>query len=218
MEIKTFGFNINPLEEGMFEGHASIFGNVDAYGDVVVKGAFTRTINNNLNRIKVLWQHDMREPIGKPVEMREDEKGLYIKAKICMTDTGRKCYELMKEGIINEMSIGYDAIVDEYNAKDKIRYLKEIRLWEVSAVTFAANSQARIENVKNLDNMLDEIKEGRVLSGVSKNKIKQAIEALMALLGEEDSDKSTPIIENPPKIDIDSETLHSILELTKKYM
>ena len=174
-EYKSMKTEIKALDNMTFEGYASIFGNIDSYRDVVMKGAFARTISNNKNRIKVLWQHDTREPIGKPVEMQEDDKGLYVKAKLCNTETGKKCYELMKEGIINELSIGYDVIQDDYNRNEQIRYLKEVRLWKFSAVTFAANELATVNNVKNLDKLLDEIKSGRVLSSGNRDKIKNAL-------------------------------------------
>lgn len=219
IQYKSFPFEIKAEEEGVFEGYASIFGNIDSYRDIVVKGAFNRTINNNKKRIKILWQHDMREPIGKPVEMHEDEKGLYMKAKLCMgTPAGQKCFELMKEGIINELSIGYDSVIEEYDKMNRVRYLKEVKLYEVSAVTFAANDMAKVAGVKTLDMLLDEVKTGRILSSGNRDKIKNAIESLMALLDETDPDKSTQIIKDTPQnIDIDPETIHSILQEIKKY-
>ena len=219
IEFKNFDFKIKAMDDGMFEGYGSIFGNVDSQRDIVTKGAFTRTIKNNMNRIKILWQHDVKEPIGKPVEMYEDTKGLYMKAKLSIgTDTGKKCYELMKDGVINELSIGYDTIKDEYDKQNNVRYLKELRLWEVSAVTFASNELATVNNVKKLDGLLDEIKEGRMLSKINKGKIEDIIMLLTSLLEENNSETSTcgtpereKHIEQIKENDIDSEDFHSIL-------
>ncbi len=218
IEYKNFDFKIKAMDDGMFEGYGSIFNNVDSQRDVVTKGAFTRTIKNNMNRIKVLWQHDVREPIGKPVEMYEDSKGLYMKAKLCLgSEVGKKCYELMKDGIINELSIGYDTIKDEYDKTNNVRYLKEVRLWEVSAVTFASNELATVNNVKRLDGLLDEIKEGRMFSKINKSKIEEVIMLLTSLLDNDDSEESTrtnPMMgKNIEQItnEVDSEEFHSIL-------
>jgi hypothetical protein len=218
-EYKSFDFEIKAQEDGVFEGYASMFNNLDSYRDIVVKGAFNRTINNNSNRVKVLWQHDISEPIGKPIMMAEDEKGLHVKAKLCLgTEKGRQCFELMKDGVINELSIGYDTIQDEYDSKNRIRYLKEVRLWEFSAVTFAANDMAKVNNVKRFDRLLDELKSGRVLSSTNRSRIQETIDALMALLIETDPERSTQTLEDPPKnSDIDPDTVHSILEAIKQY-
>lgn len=216
MEIKSFNVEIKANEDGLFEGYGAYFGNIDSYRDIIEKGAFSRTLKNNMKRIKILWQHDRYEPIGKPIEMFEDDKGLFLKAKICMTDTGKKCYELMKEGIINELSIGFDTVIDEYNKDKDIRYLKEIKLYEVSAVTWAANPKATVSNVKSFDEFIEDIKNGKL----DIDKIDELIKVLKALQGKSEPEKSTQIIENPPECikSIDPENLHSILELTKQYI
>ena len=174
MQYKASRFEIKAAGDNMIEGYAAYFGNVDSYGDIIEQGAFSKTLQENNNRVKVLWQHDVNEPIGKPVAMEQDSKGLYIKAKISMTDTGKKAMELMRDGVIDEMSIGYDIIKDEYKGKN--RMLKELRLWEFSPVTFAANEKARITSAKSLSELLYDIK------NADKNEIMNAIEKLNELL------------------------------------
>ena len=116
--------------------------------------------------------------------MEQDSKGLYIKAKISMTDVGRKAMELMRDGVIDEMSIGYDIIKDEFKGKN--RMLKELRLWEFSPVTFAANEKARITSAKNFNDLLYDIKHA------DKNEIINAITKLNELLASlEPDEKST---------------------------
>lgn len=184
MQYKATKFELKASAENTIEGYAAFFGNVDSYGDIIEQGAFTKTLNENKNRVKVLWQHNTNEPIGKPIEMSQDSKGLYIKAKISMTDTGRKAMELMRDGVIDEMSIGYDIIKDEYKGKN--RMLKELRLWEFSPVTFAANEKARITSAKNLSDLLYDIK------NADSNEIKNAISRLNELLNQiEPEQKST---------------------------
>lgn len=176
MQYKASRFEIKAVGENMIEGYAAYFNNVDSYGDIIEKGAFSKTLQENNNRIKVLWQHDVNEPIGKPIVMEQDDKGLYIKAKISMTETGKKAMELMRDGVIDEMSIGYDIIKDEYKGKN--RMLKELRLWEFSPVTFAANEKARITSVKSLSDLLNDIKKA------DKNEIINAIKKLNELLSQ----------------------------------
>lgn len=221
MLTKSFSFEIkeNNDNDMTFEGYGSIFGNLDSWRDIVEKGAFARTIKNNKSRIKILWQHDWWEPIGKPLDLEEDDKGLFLKAKISDTDTGRKAYTLMKDKVINELSIGYNIIKYEYDKEKDIRYLKEVKLYEISPVTWAANDKAKINNVK-FDDLLQEIKSGNILKNASKDKILEAIKALSALIEYEDSGKTTPKLNNSQKkVDIDSNFFDSILnELNKLHV
>lgn len=152
MDFKAVKFETKALGDDRFEGYASFFNNIDAYDDIIEKGAFRKTIAENRNRIKVLWQHDTNEPIGIPEEMHEDDNGLYVKAKISMTDTGKKALTLIKDGVITEMSIGYDVVKDDYKmlGTKRVRMLKELRLWEFSPVTFAANDKAKILKMRHL--------------------------------------------------------------------
>lgn len=159
MQYKSSKFEIKAISENMFEGYASYFNNIDSYGDIIQKGAFTKTLQDNKNRIKILWQHDTREPIGLPMKMMEDDNGLYVEGKISMTETGKKAMTLMKDGVITEMSIGYDVIKDDY--KDNKRILKELRLWEFSPVTFGANDKAKITQAKSFDELMHELKHSK---------------------------------------------------------
>ena len=133
------------------------------------------------------------------------------------SDVGKKAYELMKDGVINELSIGYDTIKEDYDKVKNVRYLKEIRLWEVSAVTFASNELATVNNVKRLDGLLDEIKEGRMFSKINKSKIEEIILLLTSLLDNDDSEESTRTTPMMGKHieqitnEVDSEDFHSIL-------
>jgi HK97 family phage prohead protease len=140
-EIKADG------EAGTFAGHASIFGNKDWYGDVMDAGAFKRTLDQKGTARKVLWQHDTHAPIGIS-QVAEDEKGLAFNAKLVMTvPTARDAFELIKAGVIDQMSIGYDTIAERWDAE--VRHITEARLWEISPVTFAANELALISAAKS---------------------------------------------------------------------
>lgn len=159
MEYKNVKFEVKSVDEGTFEGYASTW-DKDEGNDVIVKGAFAKTLKERGDKIKVLWQHDTHNPIGKALEMYEDEKGLYIKAKISDTSVGKDAKQLLKDGVIDSMSIGY-SIPDKKSEMDgDTRIIREIKLYEFSLVTFPMNENALISTIKSLSNQLNaELKE-----------------------------------------------------------
>jgi HK97 family phage prohead protease len=155
LQTKSFPFECKAnTDKGEFEGYASIFGNIDSYGDIVEPGAFQKTIEDMANRIKVLWNHNWMHPIGRPIAMQEDSKGLYVKAKISPTTMGKDVLTLLKDGVVNELSIGYSTEVEEWDSTNKTRKLKQVKLYEFSPVTWAANDMATITGVKSQDELL----------------------------------------------------------------
>lgn len=150
------------LAEGTFEGYASVFGSlVDTWPPTVVEpGAFQKTLSEqkDKDRVRILYQHDPYRPIGRPTSMEEDDKGLHVVAKISDTELGREALTLLRDGVLNEMSIGFDAIQWEMQADPlapndparMVRHLKEVRLWEVSLVTWGADPMAQVYSVHAL--------------------------------------------------------------------
>jgi len=135
---------------GIIKGYGSYFGNKDSDNDVIIKGAYKKTIAENGERVKYLYQHDMNQPIGKMTELYEDDKGLVFVAEIAKTQLGKDVVELMKSGVITENSVGIMPI--QKNNKGDYREITEVKLYEISAVTLAANDQAKILDVKgNVD-------------------------------------------------------------------
>ena len=141
-------------KNSIVKGYGSYFGNKDSDNDVISKGAYQKTIKENGNRVKYLYQHNMMQPIGKMNELYEDDKGLVFVAEIPKTQLGKDVIELMKSGVITENSVGILPIQKE--DKGDYRELKEVKLFEVSAVTLAANDQAKIMDVKG-SKMIDDI-------------------------------------------------------------
>lgn len=130
------------------EGFASVFGNVDSYNDVVMAGAFTKTLKKP-RTIPMLWQHDAAQVIGKWDALEERDRGLYVKGKIIDTTIGNDAYKLAKAGAITGMSIGYGAEKYEIDADKGTRKLLEVKLYEISLVTFPANDKAQVTRVKS---------------------------------------------------------------------
>lgn len=139
-----------PDESGVFEGYASVFNVVDQGLDSVQPGAFSKTLGRR--KVKMLWQHDTSQPIGVWDEIREDDKGLYVKGR-CLPEVakGAEALALMRAGALDSMSIGYrtiEAAPDEANRH--VRKLIEVDLFEISLVTFPMLPDAKITAVKSI--------------------------------------------------------------------
>ena len=146
MEIKAIE------DDGRFSGYGSIFGNKDSHGEVVMEGAFRKSLDAHRtkgSRPKMFWQHDMGKPIGKWLEYGEDAKGLYMEGQLNMgVQQGREAHALLKAGDIDGLSIGYRVIAAENDSKAKVIRLKELQLLEVSIVSLGSNDEALINDVK----------------------------------------------------------------------
>lgn len=144
------------VDRGVIEGYASVFGNIDSHGDIVMPSAFNKSLSDwnsakqENRRIKVLYQHDSYEPIGIPTEMIVDSKGLYTYSKISRTPVGEKTLILARDGVLNEMSIGYYPIVEKPDAERKVNQIIELKLMEYSMVLWGSNELTSIDNVKHM--------------------------------------------------------------------
>ncbi|HOB89781.1 MAG TPA: HK97 family phage prohead protease [Candidatus Colwellbacteria bacterium] len=155
IQARTASISFKALgEDGTFEAYASIFGNVDSYGEVVDQGAFKEWLadyfDNGKGRYpKCVWNHNWDEPIAKTLECREDERGLYVKGKFVMeVQRAKEIYALMKEGVITDFSFGFRVLDDEWDEQTNIRHLKKIAIYEYSPVLVGANREATILGVK----------------------------------------------------------------------
>jgi len=141
------------LPENSFRGMASVFGEViDAFMPTVMqRGAFTKTLNERSRIIPILWQHDIDEPIGKPVHLFENEAGLVLEAQISRTTRGRDALTLMRDGVVGALSIGFDPVVFDFHEQpdgSMKRFIREARLHEISVVTLGADPNALISEVR----------------------------------------------------------------------
>lgn len=181
-------------EAGVFSGYGSIFGNKDLGNDIVVEGAFAKSIGRKgAKSVKFLYQHRQDEPIGVFDEIIEDRRGLKVKGRLAMgTQRGREVYELMKMGALDGLSIGYrvDPKGVEYDEKRKRRYLKSVDLMEISAVTFPMNPRARVQAVKGAERTVREWEELlRDAGSLSRNEAKVAASAVAVALEQRDAVK-----------------------------
>jgi HK97 family phage prohead protease len=150
LEVKRFD-----EETGVFHGFAAIFNVMDVERDVILPGAFSAAIKKKgVKGIRLLWQHDPREPIGVLEDLTEDDTGLFFRARLALgTQRGREAYELLKMGAVDRMSIGFSlpsrraVEMDNENGR---RIIRKVDLWELSIVTFPAQPKARVSAVKSV--------------------------------------------------------------------
>lgn len=152
-------------KKGIVTGYASDFDSLDSDGDVIEKGAFTKTLSLNgpkskNPRIKHLLNHSPSQPLGVPLELREDGKGLYYESKIGNHSLGMDFIKMVESELIKEHSIGYQVKKfnqvtpwDEYKEGDVRRKLTELKLWEFSSLTaWGANPNTPLTGLKGIFN------------------------------------------------------------------
>jgi uncharacterized protein len=137
-------------ETRSIEGWASIYDYTDSQKDIVVRGAFARSLKNG--KPAMLWQHKMDTPIGVWDVAEETDKGLLVRGRILDTSAGDDAYKLAKAGAVKGLSIGYTPKRQEFDRDKGTRKLLEVELHEVSLVTFPANDRAKVTRVKSHDN------------------------------------------------------------------
>ena len=164
-------------DELTIEGYASVFGNVDSYGDIVVKGAF----ENSLKQRKplFLFNHNKDKILGHFKLIEEREYGLYVVTQFNkhVAESVEKYY-LCKSGDLSGMSIGYLTVKEYWDKVKHVNILQEVDLYEISLVTFPANDLARVERVKSVEqfNQINNI----VKSGF--NELKQQLNKIVKAL------------------------------------
>ncbi|MGO1375110.1 HK97 family phage prohead protease [Psychrobacter sp.] len=155
LKTKAIDFNVKAIDDdGFFSGYCSVFDVEDSYGDVVKAGAYTDTIKAWTEKGKmppILWQHNRSDVIGVWTKLVEDEKGLYGEGRLLVKDVAkaREAHALMKAGAIDGLSIGYRVQKWSYNEDDDVLELLAIDLKEVSVVTFPANDESLVDNIKS---------------------------------------------------------------------
>ena len=187
LDIKNFS---DMDGERKFSGYGSTFGNIDRTRDIVVKGAFRKSLDRHKKEgtlPSLLLHHDMKRPIGVWSRMEEDEAGLFVEGRLTKgVRDADEAYNLLKDGALHSMSIGYRVIREEYDRKSDANLLQEIALHEVSLVTIPANAHAIVGSVKDYEGNPDVRELERILrdAGLSRRESKAFIsEGLKGLAG-----------------------------------
>lgn len=164
MLTKTLTVNVKAIgddDSGLFQAYASVFDNVDSYGDVVIAGAFIDSLNEYGSQgkgIPLYWRHRMDDPfmnLGATTEAREDDHGLWTECQFDLTnETAKQVYKLVKEERVRQMSFAYDIVEAawvERKAEEGGSYyeLRKLKIHEISIVPVGANQETEILAVKS---------------------------------------------------------------------
>lgn len=200
-------------------GYASHFLSVDSYGTAVKRGAFRKTIKERGDKTKVLWNHNTDYVIGRPTQLREDATGLYFDARISEGTTyGRDVMALLRDGVPLDMSFGFQTIKDRsvadddvldfthapdyFKSKDgrkQVRVIEEVRLWEISVVTFGSNEYAAINDVRkradisSLSFLLEDLRAGTLSEEDARWPLLQNLVAAFSERAEPEPSDDTPL-------------------------
>lgn len=136
--------------DGTFSGYASLFGAEDLGRDVIMPGAFGKSLARaGAGGIRMLFQHDPNEPVGVWTIVREDRRGLYVKGRLTLdVERAREVYALMKAGGLNGLSIGFRTVRASRDRSTGVRRIFEVDLWEISIVTFPMLPGAQVSALK----------------------------------------------------------------------
>lgn len=187
------------LEPGQFEAYASTWiKEPDSYGDIVRKGAFAETIREwkaSGQTLPILFGHDLVDPfsnIGGAVDLKEDERGLLVRAQLDLENPkAAQVYRMLKGRRINQMSFAYDVLEDAIveleekavgQGKRTARELRKMVLHEISVVPFGANSDTEVLAVKALAAGIDGLKAGKVLSAKNLESLIAARDSLTTVI------------------------------------
>jgi HK97 family phage prohead protease len=137
--------------DGSFSGYASLFGAVDLGRDLIEPGAFAASLKRRgPGDVRMLYQHDPEQPIGRWLSIREDARGLHVEGKLSLgVARAREVHELMKSGALDGLSIGFQTLRARNEAKGGVRRILSADLWEISVVTFPMQPGARVTAVKS---------------------------------------------------------------------
>ncbi len=139
-------------------GYFASFGNKDSDNDIIEPGAFAKSIKERgvgskaPNKIAYLWQHNMKEPIGKLEVLAEDSNGLYFEAKLSDIELGNRVLTQYKDGTLDQHSIGFRYVKDklDYSEAEDTYFVKEVNLHEGSVVTLGANPNTPFMGMKDM--------------------------------------------------------------------
>jgi HK97 family phage prohead protease len=145
---RQFQFEVKAIgDAGTFIGLGSVYGNVDLGGDMVLPGAFTKTLAEKRGQVPLLMGHNSSSPIGLAT-VTDSPQGLIVKGELVLeADGATSAYALLKKGVIKGLSIGYDTVKSVMD--NGVRKLSELKLWEISLTAFPMNPEAMVTSVKS---------------------------------------------------------------------
>ena len=161
--LSSCEFKFAGMQEGQFTAYASVFNGVDAFKDTIMPGAFEGTLKSRKQPVRMFWQHDPGTPIGKWLDLREDDKGLLAVGELTPHNShAENAYASLKHGAIDSLSIGFripsggatnkakecDCSDTDWCMHQTGRDISKIDLIEISPVSLPADSNANVSSIK----------------------------------------------------------------------
>jgi HK97 family phage prohead protease len=145
-------------KKGIITGYFSAFGNIDSDGDIMMPGAFKRSIQDwgpqGKGRIKHLLNHDPSQPLGNPQVLQEDGYGLYYESLVGKHRLGQDFIKMVESDLIKEHSIGFRTLREQKS--DSANEIHEVMLFEGSSLTaWGANEATPVINMKSISSVED---------------------------------------------------------------
>lgn len=221
MNYLNISFEVKTLGSREFEGHGSVFRNVDLGGDIVVPGAFKRSLAKHKSDgglPPMFWMHNPDQVPGVWHEMSEDDRGLYVKGELVDTQLGNEIRTLLQKKAVRGMSIGYRAGDVDFD-EDGNRLLKEIDLWEVSIVSLAMNPLAQVSAAKaRLSHLGEYIPTAREIERILRENgfSKTSAKTLVARLDLDDTESGGMLDPRWDAGDVDEEAARAIVAASKR--
>ena len=177
-------------DAGEYEGHFSIFGNIDDGSDIAHPGMFLKTISERARRVKVFYAHDWMKLIGPPPSLlKEDTVGLFAAGRLTLDSFwGKEAWALMKDNALTEGSFGYEAVKFDFETLQpdgrNVRHLREVKLYEISPVPLGMNALTEIRAVKAALGKMQKPEEGETHASRDETFLKTYSEKWQAFLTE----------------------------------
>ncbi|MGA1804435.1 HK97 family phage prohead protease [Rhizobium sp. HT1-10] len=142
-----------PTDAGEFSGYAVIWGERNGHNEIVKRGAFRASIEQHRaagTKPVMLWSHDPSDIIGVWNEVREDDKGLFVRGQLIIATTrGKEAHELLKAGALNGLSIGFRVLKGGETRQSGVRVLTGVDVREISLVGMPSAGSARITSIRS---------------------------------------------------------------------
>ena len=204
-------FEVKAVDDaGNFEGYASVFNNIDLGDDVILPGAFTRVKTTRAGRLKLALFHDLTRLVGS-AEYNQDQHGLYLKGRINLNVSyARDAYELMKEGTLDSMSIGFNTLDDAIEQREgrRVRIISQAELWEASIVPFGMNPEAQVMSVKSDIRLFESALRERM--GLSQKEAAAVASLGYPAIHRDGDDAATATVEELKKLSLNIENLFGV--------
>ena len=204
-------FEVKAVDDaGNFEGYASVFNNIDLGDDVILPGAFTRVKTTRAGRLKLALFHDLTRLVGS-AEYNQDQHGLYLKGRINLNVSyARDAYELMKEGTLDSMSIGFNTLDDAIEQREgrRVRIISQAELWEASIVPFGMNPEAQVMSVKSDIRLFENALRERM--GLSQKEAAAVASLGYPAIHRDGDDAATATVEELKKLSLNIENLFGV--------